>query len=571
MTLLERLRPWRVAVTVFLAAVALCRPWGDYPLNDDWQYARTARTFAETGRIVVDTPVAPALVGQTLLAAPVIRLCGFSHTALRFLTIGLAVLGLWCVDRLLKHAGGSASLRLVVLLVLALNPLYFYLGASFMNELYGHVPALVAAVLWFRGRSRSSPDGPIVGTGVALAVGALMAASFWTRQTCVVWFAALAIAGLLRAALDGDRSRLRRSLPPLAAGAAACALGIALYFPWVRATGNVRPQFTGPLAALASFDARAWIDQPIVFVAYMSVFLAPLLLLVRLRRGATQAVWSAGLLLGAWLGSLLLAHHALDSTGLGWLHPSFPYLGNVLFDTGLGPVHLAWSSLLRTPHLPGFESVQLFAIVAVGFWGLLVPRLGAFLRSGRREAVEVFLFGAAGAILSLAATIQAFRMQVFDRYHLPGVLGGLLALGAFLAFDATAGTSATGTWGRWPAGVAGLALSLFTVAALHDQFRRNDARWALVRDYLDQGLPLLRLDAGYEVSGWLNYDVYSRPERPSDGGPAYYCNVPTVGCVDDTYGIAMASPPFAYRKVRSIQPDYWLTPGRWPVTLYTRD
>ena len=39
-------------------------PWGDYPLNDDWQYARPLKTLAETGRLHIDVPVAPSLVGQ---------------------------------------------------------------------------------------------------------------------------------------------------------------------------------------------------------------------------------------------------------------------------------------------------------------------------------------------------------------------------------------------------------------------------------------------------------------------------------------------------------------------------
>jgi len=575
MTLLERLQPWRVAVLVFIAAAALCRPWGNYPLNDDWQYARTAKTFAATGRIVVDTPVAPALVGQTLLAAPILRLFGFSHTALRLLTLGLAALGLWCVDRLLRHAGSRAGVRLAALVVLAFNPLFFYLGATFMNEIYGHVPALLAAVLWFAGRRRARPDGPAVGAGAALLAGALMGAAFWTRQSGVVWFAALAVSALLPIVLEKEWHRLRRSLPPLFAGAALCGLMVALYFPWTRATGNVRPQFTVPLAALATFDGRAWVTQTIVFVAYLSVFLAPLLLLVRVRRPwGRQAVWAGCLLLASWLGSLFLAAPpGGDLSGLATLRPSFPYLGNVLYDSGLGPVLLiSWAGLSDRPRLPGlFAAVHLVSILAVGLWGLLIPRLGAFDRRGRPQAFEVFLFGAFGAVLSLALMIQAFRMEFIDRYHLPGVLGGVLALGAFLGFDAASETPAVRLRGRWPAAVLGLALSVFTVAALHDYFRWNDARWALVRGYLAGGGSPMRLYGGYEVSGWLNYDAYSRPERPSDGGPAYHCNVPVPDCVDDTWCIAMTRPPLEYRAVRSIQPRYWLTPGRWPVTLYRRD
>ena len=570
MTLLERLRPWRIAVALFLGAAAVCGPWGNFPLNDDWQYARTARTFAATGRIVVDTPAAPALVGQTLLAAPVIRLFGFSHTALRFLTLALAALGLWCLDRLLRDAGCPPGARLVPLLVLALNPLFFYLSSTFMTEIYGHVPALFAAVLWFHGRSRSGPGRPAVETGVALAVGALMGAAFWTRQTCVVWFAALAAATVGRLVLDRDWPSLRRSLLPLLAGAAVCGAMIALYFPWIRATGNVRPQFTSPLAQLASFDGQAWIVQPIMFVAYMSFFLLPLLLLVRVRAPFwPQAGCAAALLLASYLGSVFIATSLgpVSLSPIAYPKSSFPYLPTLFYNVGVGPMTLAQSLDTRSfPHWPRevFKAVHMVSVLAVALWGLLIPRLIAFLRHGRRQAVEIFLFGAIGAGLFLALTIQAFQMQVFDRYHLPGVIGGVLALGVFLGFDAT-GESARRRWETWPALVTGLALSLFTVAGVHDHFRWNDARWELVREYLARGQSSLRLHGGYEVNAWLNFDAFQ------DGAPDYQCAFPGSYCAGDTWLIGMAPPGAGYRAVRSIQPAYWLTPGRWPVTLYERD
>src|SRR5262245_2431389 len=95
---IARARPWWVAAAVFLGAAARCGPWGDYPLNDDWLYARSAKHFAETGTIALDaTAVATSVVGQTVAAAPVIALFGFSHTALRLLTLLLGAIGLWCV------------------------------------------------------------------------------------------------------------------------------------------------------------------------------------------------------------------------------------------------------------------------------------------------------------------------------------------------------------------------------------------------------------------------------------------------------------------------------------------
>jgi len=571
-----RLPPWRLAVTVFLAAEALCSPWGNYPLNDDWLYARTAARLAGTGAIVVDEFAAAPGIVQAILAAPFIEVFGFSHTLLRLLTLAVAGAGLWCVDRLLRFAGCPDDVRLCALLTLALSPFWFYLSATFMTEIHGLVVMLLAAVVWFRGRSRADPQGPLVGLGAAVLAGTLAGVSFWNRQNGIVWLGALVAASALRLGLEGAWMRLRRSVPAFLACLAAGALMVLLYMTWARATGNLTPQFSRRLANLSSFDPQVWLIQSIVCAAYLTVFLAPLLVLARTHGDrARSAAWGAGLLAAACLGAWFIASQGGPEQGIHpWLRRYFPYLPNTLFNAGLGTVTFAEvvrQDYIPFPHWPlgAFRLVHVAALLAAGLWGLVLPRLGRFFREDRR-AVEVFLFGAAGAALSFALTIQGSGRYVFDRYHLPGVLGGVLALGAFLGFDARSGAPArTAPWRRFV--LPWLALSCFTVLALHDHFRWNDARWALVRDYLDAGGSSFRLQAGYEVNAWYNYDAIRRGERPMGEAGCCSCWQGTVLCVDDTFWVGMA-PPMGpdYRVVRSIRPRYWLTPGQRPVSLYRR-
>src|SRR5437016_4307414 len=91
-------RPMYLVAALCIAVVCCVWPWGNYPLNDDWQYAWIAKRFAETGRFVVDVPIAPTLVGQSVIAAPFIRLFGFSHTLLRGITLGLSGLCLFFLN-----------------------------------------------------------------------------------------------------------------------------------------------------------------------------------------------------------------------------------------------------------------------------------------------------------------------------------------------------------------------------------------------------------------------------------------------------------------------------------------
>ncbi|HYV20589.1 MAG TPA: hypothetical protein VFC25_16320 [Verrucomicrobiae bacterium] len=579
----ERFPPWCLAVAVFLGCAVLCGPWGDYPLNDDWVYARIAGRLAETGTLVLDENAAAPGVGQAILAAPWLRLFGFSHALLRLTTLALACVGLWCVDRLLRFAGSQAAVRLAAMLVLALNPLYFYLSATYMTEIPSLVTMLLAAVAWFHGRGRSTPDGPALGTGSALLSGAIAGAAFWTRQNVLVWFAALLAATTLALALAGDWRRLRRSVLPFAVAAAGCALVAGAFLPWARATGNLTPAFAARLTAVHSFPWRAWEIQPLVAAAYLSFFMAPLLLLVR-PRGArwVQASFCAALLIASCSGALFLAaQEGPEQSMQAWLRRSFPYLPNVLFNAGIGPVTFTEASrgdVATWPHWPllAFRGVHGVAVVAGGLWALVVPRLGAFLRRGRRE-VEIFFLGAAGTVLSLAVTIQGRGMELFDRYHLPLVLGGVLAIGAFLAFDAgDRGAEGDGGAERarlpWPRFlIPWTVLTVFTVAGLHDHFAWNDARWTLVRGYIAEGGSPRRLQAGYEVNAWFNYDAWRRGERPPAVEGCCRCDPAAYDCFDDTFWIGMGLPSVpGYQVVRSIQPRYWLTPWARPVTLSRR-
>jgi hypothetical protein len=63
--------------------VVCIAPWSNLPINDDWLYAHIARNLAENGHLSIDVPVASSVVGQALIAWPVIHFFGFSFLALR--------------------------------------------------------------------------------------------------------------------------------------------------------------------------------------------------------------------------------------------------------------------------------------------------------------------------------------------------------------------------------------------------------------------------------------------------------------------------------------------------------
>lgn len=90
-----------IPLALFAVLILVVRPWGDYPLNDDWIYARILKRFTETGKFVLDHDTGAAFLGQGLIASLMVRIFGFSHTHLRLLTMAFSGLLLFVIWRLL--------------------------------------------------------------------------------------------------------------------------------------------------------------------------------------------------------------------------------------------------------------------------------------------------------------------------------------------------------------------------------------------------------------------------------------------------------------------------------------
>jgi hypothetical protein len=554
-----------------LAFLAIA-PWGNYPLNDDWTYAHLAKRFAETGKIKIDVPIAPNALGQSLLGAMVVKLFGFSHTILRVLTLGVASLGLWGIDRLLVHVVPRKSLRLMGLLLLAFNPIYFYSATTFMNELYGWVPAILVAVLWFWGRQRlAGDDTQIVSLKLSLAVGALAGSTFWTRQLCILVYPALLTGTVLRFVLMGRWRAVARSVPALAAGSLAFLLVIAASFLWARATGNFRPEFAVRLSNLVEFDSQTYAMQVGSAVVYMTGFFLPLLALIGWkseRRWLLDLGGAAFVIMGLVTKHLFETHAPSDFwIGPIWSHRVFPFVVNIVYNAGLGPITLddVFFYDAAKPAWPKFIWAGL-EVVLIAASALFSPLCGAVVRAGRIAkqswSVEVLLFAAALVLASLFAIVQSHQREIVDRYYLPLILGlAVLVPGALALLQPS---------GPRPYQVVKFVvlfgpIALFSVLGAHDEFRWNDARWQMIRLAMAQGGTRATVQGGWEPNCWVKHEGLSREELSCEGG----CRCAYTGfcCVDDRWRVGMSISP-GYRQVAAVLPTYWLASG--PAVLLTR-
>lgn len=550
-----------ISLVIFAIAILLVYPWGNFPVFDDWQYARITRAFASTGIFKADLEIAPSLVGQSLIVLPFIKLFGFSSTLLRIVTVAVSIGLLFIIDSFLRLIGTKPLPRLAALLVIIFNPLFLFLSATFMTEIYGYTVAFLGALLWFRGRTKQGGGDehtlPLISWTAAIGSAALIGYSFWIRQFCAFVYPSLLISLLPAAYSKGSRITERTTVIRLITSFFIFALFVGTYFFWSRTTGNYRPEFSDHIGKMLSFEARSTIMEVGAFAIYMTAFLMPLFFLfIDPKQFVKTASTRLGLaLFGYGILTWILFYRA--STSVRWVNAlaqsKFPFLGSVTYATGVGPVLLSdvyAQGSSRFMEYPQFGQIfwWLFTALIIAMlpvWIVVAKRVSLQRKNESGIRTEFTVFALTLAIGLALISIQAFKQAVYDRYFFGAFIVMVIAMVSLRPNSELKSRSAVLTFLFFLGGFA-----TFSVAGLHDYFRWNDLRWHYANQLMSRGINANEIDGGYEFNGW-----YHGSGAPLENGKARYF-------------ISMNPLP-GYRILEQTTVKHWLVPIP-PILLLER-
>jgi hypothetical protein len=450
MTAVKRLFPLYPAALVLLLwgviLVALPPARQEFPLNDDWAYSKGAFAFARGEGIHYFRQPSMPLLGQWLLAYPVIRAAGESHTALRLLTVALSVLGALALYDLLRREPGASALSApeasFAAATLATNPLYFLMAGTFMSD----VSALALSLLALASYTRALECGRFGwwASGAALAIVAAL-----DRQNTIV---TPAVAFLLL-----WRNRALRWHPAWLCGVLIPAATVFAVNSWFAS----RPDAV-PLAPSLPRVSHLFALQ-FAGVLYLGLSTLPLLAL----RPGVVTRWAFVLALLALTSEVsacvVFGDNDLFPNGAyyHYYRGLFPYLQNII--TPWGTLESGAYVVGERPLMMGYGAQVL--VTAAGCIGgaALVDRLIGRLRCGTL-ATPLVLFSALHLLLLVVSP------TLYDRYIIV-LMPGALAL-----------ASAVPCRLRWPMGLGVLAiLAVCSAGLMHDWVAWNSARWDLGR------------------------------------------------------------------------------------------
>ncbi len=515
MRFLKKNLPCLLCILLYLLCILAANPQGEFPLNDDWSYARSAFAVASGQGLKVDEWSAPSLVGQALYGGLLAKLFSTHFLVLRLSTLLLScgtVCLLWGICR---RFGFEKGLAIILLLAWIFNPLQFNLSFTFMTEVPFLFFAALGIYLYLLHRETGRP-------WFLMLSAAALGYAFLIRQTALFFILALICAVFLDSKINLKR-RIRQCL--LVAVTAGCF--IATYYLWVMTRGGSTAAVNRKFELLDSLTSKQIIGNAYGMLFYLSFMLLPLwlFLIPSLYRAARSFGFRIRIgLLGAWA--------VLVGAGLWWYpanylhsqympstayHARMPFLLNVLYDTGLGPITLdpEYFGSPPTPIYPG-AWVVVTAIVAVGAicCGLLCT-LGV-IRLRRQQWLQehkpVFVFIALSSLFIVVFEIIFSHLQeggLFDRHILIVAMPFALMLGLLGGRNADGQNQSKARLGALVlAGAAIAALCVFCVTATHDYLQWNRVRWQMGRDLIAQGVDPLTIAGGFEFNAWYNYDTF---------------------------------------------------------------
>lgn len=497
----QRLAAVAPTLALFVVGVVLpvlvARHYGalGVPRGDDWSYLRTLFTWVDTGELNFNNWVSMTLLGQLVLAAPVVWLRGRDIAAVQLVVTALGFVGLLAVAAWGRYLDGRRRSGLVLALSLAAGPIYATLAVSFMTD----VPGLAASCVAVLGGLYATTAPNRLGRGVAVAFVAGLI-GFTIRQYTVIPVVAVAIVACLLARAEGDRGFQRKVL--VGAGSV---IGLAVLFlagwsavPDAKALSPTWPD---------GHAARALLYEGGGMARLVGLWSLPALLWAGPRALVGRALRAApvlGVLVGATTG-LVLAATARNA-------PRIAFAGNYVVPDGI--LADGVSAGPRPDLIPGAWWTLLVALGTVGT-ALLALLAVPWLVAGARRllARDVQLRDPVTALLSLTtlgytatyALAAVVGLPLYDRYVLPIVplVGASLVRTAHL--ERVAGHAGVDAPTRRPA-LAGLValVVLGAVGALYtvDSASFDGVRWHVASDATRAGWHPKQVGGNFE---WINY------------------------------------------------------------------
>ncbi len=494
--------PFNAALVVALGVLGLVVPLvvarhsGAFgiPRGDDWSYLQTLFRFAEHGRFDGNSWVSMTLVGQVVVATPVVWIFGRDIGAVQItaaLIGGVGLLSTYWLGRQIIGRGAAAFVAISI----AVGPLWGVLVISYMTDIPAFTASMLALALGVAAIRRNPLSMGRLAASLAVGVFA-----FSIRQYAIVPVLAIVLTALVVVRQRGDGARFRTVAGMALAALFMCFVIYGLWSQIPNLKTYVPELPDGHSVSVTVIKGAGFLRLSGLLLAPVVVWANPM----RVVRGAWRASHPATMVLG--IGA------AVALTALSVRVGGQQFVGNYIDANGALSTDVLLGNrpeLLPAP-LYGLlvGAATLCALVLV-----LATVAPAARLLGRSRSRDLSIASPARFLISISvigyALAYVFAMitgvSVYDRYALP--ILPLIAV-AFLASVGSTGEAPNAETGTgWKANrVAGAAvlvlLALVGLVFTVDAAAFDGTRWNVAVAATRAGFTRPEIYGGFE---WVNF------------------------------------------------------------------
>jgi hypothetical protein len=533
--------PGSIAYVLVLAGcVALMHPLVNTGVSDDFSFIKTAKDFADTGRIVYNGWSSPFLGWMIPFGALFIKLFGFSFIAARAATFVIAIVNGILLQWILLRAGCSRVLALFGATAVLLSPICLPFAVVFFTDGPGLLTFLVTLALCIRAVRAETSRATEFWIATAFCASLLLGTA---RQ--LLWMCALV---MVPSAVWLVRKR--KGVVPWSAACfvlmAACMAAV-LHWWKQQPYALVEPLLTHvPLASWSRYVILPGIELVVLLAPALSLFLT---------RRVSRSVYALCAAL-ALVSALALMHNPfnlLDTASHDIFGDAPPWvcLLSLAYSFGLLPiaVHTAYHALRGRVPLTGRGEISFHELSV-----LLLPfSCALFLVADSRE-------------------------NFFARYLLP-VMAALTMWMVKLWSDLRARRSGCGII----APVVTAIYCAFIVIQMHDLFLNTAAVLSLSKWSVAQGMPRDQIEEGFSFDGWYQIQqtgyineprikvpagAYVKHDLPPYLRACHNFFLPDTPSIHPMYGVGETlSPCFTGPILHAVEYTAWMAPHRRTVFI----
>jgi len=528
--------PFEIYLSIIWAlSILLVNPLGNFPLNDDWAYAKSVWNLYEHGNLVIGNWPAMTLIGQVLPGAFVSHFFGFSFISLRFFTLIVSLVGAITFYNLAKCLSSNKNLAAFTTLLFFFNPLYFSLSFTFMTDVHFITTMLLSLFFFYKYLIKRRYSFFILATIFSVICTMI-------RQPGLIVPLGFAVAVFFSD--QNIMSKIRSFIPFIVAS-----LSLAIHSFWLSQSAESATsivQFSDLIDLLYSVDLYHFLVRISKSILYVGLFSFPLIVLFW---KDIQQVFKVSIKTSLVISIITIILLLIGGVG-------FP-AGNILYNLGLGPKLLKdayWGENIN-PHINHELWIILLKIVSIlSSIGLIF--LLFYKKHFRNKAQQNLTFQTAYHPLKffifitsiLYVSLIILSSSYFDRYTIP-LFAYIVLLLLPLRITFTKATS-------FVAINCLLIIVFFSISATHDYLSWNRARWDAL-NYLteERKIKPANIDGGFEFNGWHLTGAYTYDTAKKEDKSWWFVN-------NDEYVIAFGEidgfqkiKGFQYRKILPFKGD----------------